>query len=157
MAGQSDKHKSSQAGRTPFYGRPPHQKESPLDRTSFEDANWPPSETGSLLAATRRTTTTWPPTSPIQRHNQEKPKEKGYWYQLVEISGATARCMERHRTVVLEMKAVFVACDRQLWWSMHEQWGKLIFNLHTSIHDYMRTWTFNLIIADVNIIGCLVH
>ena len=39
MVGQSDKHKSSQAGRTPFYGRPPHQKESPLDRTSFEDAN----------------------------------------------------------------------------------------------------------------------
>ena len=27
---------------------------------------------------------------------------------------ATARCMERHRKVVLEMKAVFVACDRQL-------------------------------------------
>ena len=80
-----------------------------------EDANWPPSETGSLLAATRRTTTTWPPTSPLQRHDQEKPKEKGYWYQLVEISGATARCMERHRKVVLEMKAVFVACDRQLW------------------------------------------
>ena len=26
MAGQSDKHKRSQAGRTPFYGRPPHQK-----------------------------------------------------------------------------------------------------------------------------------
>ena len=39
MTGQSDKHKSSQAGRTLFYGRPPHQKESPLDRTSFEDAN----------------------------------------------------------------------------------------------------------------------
>ena len=39
MAGQIDKHRSSQAGRTPFYGRPPHQKESPLDRTSFEDAN----------------------------------------------------------------------------------------------------------------------
>ena len=37
-----------------------------------------PSETGSLLAATRRTTTTWQPTSPLQRHNQEKPKEKGY-------------------------------------------------------------------------------
>ena len=34
-----DKHNSSQAARTPFYGRPPHQKESPLDRTSFEDAN----------------------------------------------------------------------------------------------------------------------
>ena len=31
MAGQSDKHKSSQAGRTPFYERPPHQKESPLE------------------------------------------------------------------------------------------------------------------------------
>ena len=29
---QSDKHKS-------FYGRPPHQKESLLDRPSFEDAN----------------------------------------------------------------------------------------------------------------------
>ena len=29
MTGQSDKHKISQAGRTPFYGRPPHQKESP--------------------------------------------------------------------------------------------------------------------------------
>ena len=94
------------------YGRPHHQEESPLDRTSFEDANWPPSETGSLLAATRRTTTTWP----LIRHNQEKSKEKGYWYQLVEISGATARCMERHSKVVLEMKAVFVACDRQLWW-----------------------------------------
>ena len=78
MAGQSDKHKSSQAGSTPFYGRPPHQKESLLDMTSFEDANRPLSETGSLLAATRRTTTTWPPTSPLQRHNQEKPKEKGY-------------------------------------------------------------------------------
>ena len=25
-----------------------------------------------------RTTTTWPPTSPLQRHDQEKPKEKGY-------------------------------------------------------------------------------
>ena len=37
-----------------------------------------PSETGSLLASTRRTTTTWPPTSPLQRHNQEKHKEKGY-------------------------------------------------------------------------------
>ena len=71
-------------------------------------------KTGSLLAATRRTTTTWPPTSPQQRHNQEKPKERGYGYQLVEISGATARCMDRHRNVVLEMKAVFVACDRQL-------------------------------------------
>ena len=34
----------------------------------------------------------------------------------MEISGATARCMERHRNVVLEMKTVFVACDRQLWW-----------------------------------------
>ena len=30
MAGQSDKHKYSQAGRTPFYGRPLHQEE---DRT----------------------------------------------------------------------------------------------------------------------------
>ena len=39
MAGQSDKHKSSQAGRTPFYGRPHHQEESPLDRTYFEDDN----------------------------------------------------------------------------------------------------------------------
>ena len=39
VAGQSDKHKSYQVGRTPFYGRPTHQKESPLDRTSFEDAN----------------------------------------------------------------------------------------------------------------------
>ena len=28
---------------------------------------------------------------------------------LVEISGATARCIERHRKVVLEMKVVFVA------------------------------------------------
>ena len=53
----------------PFYGRPPHQDESPLDRTSFEDAHWPPSETGSLLAATRRTTIMWPPMSPLQRHN----------------------------------------------------------------------------------------
>ena len=34
-----DKHKSSQAARTPFYGRPPHQKESPLDRKPFDDAN----------------------------------------------------------------------------------------------------------------------
>ena len=39
MAGQSVNHKSSQAGMTPFYGRPPHQEESPLARTSFEDAN----------------------------------------------------------------------------------------------------------------------
>ena len=39
MAGQSDKHKSSQSGRTPFYGRPPLQKESLLERTYFEDAN----------------------------------------------------------------------------------------------------------------------
>ena len=39
MAGQSDKHQSSQPGRTSFYGRPHHQEESPLDRTSFEDAN----------------------------------------------------------------------------------------------------------------------
>ena len=39
MEGQSDKQKSSQAGRTPFYGRPPYQKEAPLDMTSFEDAN----------------------------------------------------------------------------------------------------------------------
>ena len=31
MAGQSDTHKSSQAGRTPLYGRSPHQEESPLD------------------------------------------------------------------------------------------------------------------------------
>ena len=116
MAGQSDKHNSSQAGRSSFYRRPPHQKSSLLDRTSFEDANWSPSETSYLLAATRGITTTWPPTSPQQRHNQEKPKERGYSYQLVEISGATARCMERHRKVVLEMKAVFVACDRQLWW-----------------------------------------
>ena len=37
-----------------------------------------PSKTGSLLAATRRTTTTWPPMSQIQRHNQEKSKEQGY-------------------------------------------------------------------------------
>ena len=29
----------SQTGRSPFYGRPPHQKESPLDRTFFKDAN----------------------------------------------------------------------------------------------------------------------
>ena len=39
IAGQSDKHKSSQADKTPFYGRPSHQEESPLDRTSFEDVN----------------------------------------------------------------------------------------------------------------------
>ena len=39
MAGQSDKHKSSQAGRTPFYGRPPHQKESPLDRNVCSEQN----------------------------------------------------------------------------------------------------------------------
>ena len=39
MTGQINKHKSSQVGRSPFYERPPHQKESPLDRTSFEDAN----------------------------------------------------------------------------------------------------------------------
>ena len=32
----------------------------------------------SLHAAIRRTTTTWPPPSPLQRHDQEKPKEKGY-------------------------------------------------------------------------------
>ena len=40
--------------------------------------------------------------------------KKGYWYQLVEISDATARCMKRHRKIVLVMNAVFVACDRQL-------------------------------------------
>ena len=39
MAGQNDNHKSSHAGRTPFYGTPPHQEESQLDRTTFEDAN----------------------------------------------------------------------------------------------------------------------
>ena len=39
MAGQGDKHKGSQASRTPFYGRPPHQEESPLDRTYFGDAS----------------------------------------------------------------------------------------------------------------------
>ena len=66
---------------TPFYGRPPHQEESPLDRTPFEDANGPLSEAGSLLADIRRTTTTYPPTFPLQRHNQDKSKEKGY--QLV--------------------------------------------------------------------------
>ena len=60
------KHTSSQAARIPFYGSPPHQEESP------------PSETGFLLAATRRTSTTWPPTSPLQRHYQGKSKEKGY-------------------------------------------------------------------------------
>ena len=68
----------------------------------------PPAEAGSLFAATRRTMTTWPSTSPLQRHNQEKSKENGYWYQLVEISGTTARCMERHSKVVLEIKAVVV-------------------------------------------------
>ena len=78
MARQCDKHKSSQAVRIPFYGRTRHQEESPLDRTSFEDANQPHSETGSLLAATRRTTTTWLPMYPLQRHNQEKSKEKGH-------------------------------------------------------------------------------
>ena len=82
MARQSDKHKSSQAGRTPFYGRPPHQKESPLDRTSFEDANCPLSETGSLLAATRRTTTTWPPTSPLQRHLKKRDIDTNSWKSL---------------------------------------------------------------------------
>ena len=57
-------------GRTPFYGRPLHQKESPLDRTHFEHDNWPPVDAGSILADTRRTTATWPSTSPLQRHNQ---------------------------------------------------------------------------------------
>ena len=58
---------SFQAGRTHLY-EIPHQKESLLDMTHFGDANYPPAEADSLLAATRRTTST----SPIQRHNQEK-------------------------------------------------------------------------------------
>ena len=33
----------------------------------------------------------------------------------MEISCATTRCIEIHRKVVLEMKAVFVVCDRQLY------------------------------------------
>ena len=55
---------------TPFYGELPRQKESQLDRTPFGDTNWPPVEAGFILEATRRTTTTWPHTSPLQRHNQ---------------------------------------------------------------------------------------
>ena len=42
---------------------------------------------GSLLATTRRTTTTWPPTSPLQRHNQEHLKKRNIdtnsWKSLV--------------------------------------------------------------------------
>ena len=107
MAGQSDKHKSSQAGRTPFYGRPPHQEESPAGQDIL--LRMPTDRIPRqflYLQATRKTSTTCPPTSPLQRYNQEKSKEKGYLYQLVEISGATARYMERHSKVVLEMKAV---------------------------------------------------
>ena len=32
---------------------------------------------------------------------------------IVEICGTTARCMERHSKLVLEMKAVFLACYSQ--------------------------------------------
>ena len=39
MAEQGDLHTSYQVDKTPFYERPPHQKESPLEWTPFEDAN----------------------------------------------------------------------------------------------------------------------
>ena len=113
MEGQSDLHKSCQAGRTPFYERP-HEEKIPLDRTSFEDTNCPPSETGSLLAATRRTTTRgrshlhYKDTIKINRKNMDI--DTNSWKYLA----LQARCMEIHSKVVLEMKSVFVACDRQL-------------------------------------------
>ena len=61
MVGQCDSHKSYQAGKTHFYGRPPPEKESPPDRTHLEDDNRPPTEAGSLLIVTTRTKTTWQP------------------------------------------------------------------------------------------------
>ena len=42
--------------------------------------------------------------------------EKGNWYQLVDISGTTVRCTESRSYVVLKIKAVFVAYNRQLSW-----------------------------------------
>jgi len=65
MAGQGDQHGDSQTSRTPFYGRPPDQKDSPLDRTPSENANRSSAEADSLLAATIWRETPWPPSAPV--------------------------------------------------------------------------------------------
>ena len=69
-----------------------------------------PSDKGSLLAATRRTTTFHVAAHVLlQRHDQEKPKKRDSDTNSWKFLALQRDSMDRHHKVVLEMKAVLMS------------------------------------------------